>query len=44
MNLAFNLADQPMVAQLGWTVVHALWQGLAIALLLRLLLAFPLRR
>lgn len=44
MNLASNLADQPMVAQLGWTVVHSLWQGLAIAILLRLLLTFPLRR
>lgn len=44
MNLALNLADQPMVAQLGWTLVHSLWQGLAIAIILRLLLAFPLRR
>ncbi|HEX5245004.1 MAG TPA: M56 family metallopeptidase [Tepidisphaeraceae bacterium] len=43
MNLALNLADQPMVAQLGWTVVHSLWQGLAIAILLRLLLTLPLR-
>lgn len=44
MNLASNLADQPIVAQLGWTVVHSLWQGLAIAIFLRLLLTFPLKR
>jgi len=33
MNLLHLLASQPWVERLGWTLVHFLWQGLAIAVL-----------
>ncbi len=32
------LFGHPLAARLGWTLIHALWQGAAIALLLALLL------
>jgi len=34
VNLIHVLSSQPWVERLGWTLVHFLWQGLLIALLL----------
>jgi beta-lactamase regulating signal transducer with metallopeptidase domain len=39
MNALFPLLDQPWVTRLGWVLVHFLWQGAAIALLLALALS-----
>ena len=33
MSAMQTLAAQPWVERLGWTLVHFLWQGLALALL-----------
>ena len=29
-----DLLDQPLLQRLGWTLVHSVWQGIAVAILL----------
>ena len=40
MNLIDNLLPENLTSALGWTIIHSLWQGAVIALLLSLLLLF----
>jgi bla regulator protein blaR1 len=43
MNIISQLLPPAIVKAIGWTLLHSLWQGLAVALLLALLLVL-LRR
>src|SRR5438477_11823167 len=38
-----DLLDQPLLQRLGWTLVHSVWQGIAVAILLAIAL-LALRR
>lgn len=40
MNLLFQLFAHPLFEAIGWALLHSVWQGLLIALLLRLILNF----
>ncbi|WP_299760217.1 M56 family metallopeptidase [uncultured Pontibacter sp.] len=44
MNLIENLMPEALVSALGWTLLHALWQGAFVALLLSLLLVLMHRQ
>jgi beta-lactamase regulating signal transducer with metallopeptidase domain len=43
MNSAMRLLGEPLLQRLGWALIHFLWQGAALALILRIALAI-LRR
>ncbi|HXY35185.1 MAG TPA: M56 family metallopeptidase, partial [Planctomycetaceae bacterium] len=44
MNWLSTLIDSPVIERLGWTLVHSLWQGLAVAIVLALALPALRRR
>ena len=44
MNAFLGLLEQPLVEALGWSLLHFLWQGAAVAIVLAVLLAVMRRR
>jgi beta-lactamase regulating signal transducer with metallopeptidase domain/thiol-disulfide isomerase/thioredoxin/uncharacterized GH25 family protein len=44
MNSLQALIDSPVIERLGWTLLHSVWQGLAVAIALALLLPATRRR
>lgn len=44
MNLLRTLVDSPVIERLGWTLLHSVWQGLAVAIVLALCLPALRRR
>jgi len=39
MNVLHLILESPAAQRLGWTLLHFVWQGVAVALVLRMLLA-----
>ena len=44
MNALQTLVDSPVIERLGWTLLHSVWQGLAVAIVLALCLPLLRRR